>query len=97
MAAIVESPGSGCRDSLQSSDQEKKDMKADLLQRFHSDAFPEMGQLICDAHEWTLYRVHSLPAGGKWISPGGRCTLLSDAAHAVSLESETYYTSAKRE
>ena len=58
-------------------------IKADMLDRFKSASMPELEQLIEDAGDWTLYPVYALPSNGKWISPGGRCILLGDAAHAV--------------
>lgn len=46
---------------------------------------PELATMIEDAGEWSLYPVYVLPGEGKWISPGGKCILVGDAAHAVSL------------
>jgi 2-polyprenyl-6-methoxyphenol hydroxylase-like FAD-dependent oxidoreductase len=69
---------------IRGSDQEA--IKADILERFRNESMPELADLTEAVGEWSLYPVFKLPPRGQWTSPDGRCILLGDAAHAVSLQ-----------
>ena len=84
IGAVMEVADVGSRKGWKARGEDQEAIKEDLLNRFKSGAMPANEAIIRAADEWTLYPVFALPEGGKWISPGGRCLLLGDAAHAVS-------------
>ena len=85
VGAVMEIASVGSREGWHVRGSDQDAIKQDLLQKFASDKFPQNQALIEDAGEWNVYPVYMLPEGGRWISPKGRCILLGDAAHAVSI------------
>lgn len=84
IGAVMEVADVGSREGWKARGEDQEAIKEDLLNRFKTEVMPANEAIIRAADEWTLYPVFALPAGGKWISPGGRGLLLGDAAHAVS-------------
>lgn len=87
VAAVMEVTEVTSREGWRIRGSDQKAMKDDLLDRFKCESMPELAEMIEDAGDWSLYPVYALPPRGKWSSPGGKCFLLGDAAHAVSTTS----------
>lgn len=83
VAAVMEIEEIGDRQGWKVRSFDQSAIRADVLNRFRSEAMPELQDLVEGAGDWTLYPVHMLPVNGKWISAGGRAILLGDSAHAV--------------
>lgn len=83
MAAVIEVAEIANREGWRIRGSDQKAMKDDIMGRFKCKNMPELAEMIEDTGDWSLYPVHALPPKGKWCSPGGKCILLGDAAHAV--------------
>lgn len=90
IAVVLETGEVGSREGWKVKGSDQADVRTHILERFENDALPELRELVDDAGQWTLYPVHSLPPAGRWTSPGGRCILLGDAAHAVGAVFSSY-------
>ena len=44
---------------------------------------PALARLADDEGEWTVWPIHTVPAGDPWTAPGG-IALVGDAAHAMT-------------
>lgn len=87
IAVVLETEAVSSREGWRVKGSDQAEVKRQILSRFDNEVMPELRELIEHAGDWTLYPVYSLPPGGRWISPGGKCILLGDAAHAVSASS----------
>lgn len=83
IGAVIQIVDVGSREGWKVRGADQEAIQGDLLERFRSEKMPANEAIIKAAREWTLYPVFALSEGGKWISPGGRCILLGDSAHAV--------------
>lgn len=85
IGAVMEIADVGSREGWKARGEDQEAIKRDLLERFRSESMPANEAILEAVGDWTLYPVFALPKGGKWVSRGGRCVLLGDAAHAVSV------------
>lgn len=83
IAAVMETKEVADKEGWRVRGAAQESMKKDIQERFQSPGMPEIGEMITDAQEWSLYPVYALPPRGNWVSPGKKCILLGDSAHAV--------------
>jgi salicylate hydroxylase len=83
MAAVMETAEVQSREGWKAKGEDQEVIRKGIMERFGSNAVPELKPLIEDVKEWFLYPVYKLTPKGKWATD--MAMLLGDAAHAVSL------------
>lgn len=87
VAAVMETAEVASREGWKLKGADSNAVRTDLLERFHTDTLPYLGEIVKGVKNFTLYPVFKLPPQGKWSS--GCALLLGDAAHAMPPQGES--------